>query len=138
MSFKTLLQTEKHILSQGSVYELLRRSPEVVFDENILFSSLIYDEAYAEVLDRVFRSYIDTAVASGFSISVSTATWRANEERIRASRFASHAVRARIQFHVLPEFLVVCSTIFGFVPMGNTYDALNVGADIDSCHFSFS
>ncbi len=92
MSFETLLQAEKYILSQGSVYELLRRSPEVVFDENILFASLIYDEAYAAVLERVLRSYIDTAVASGLSISVSTATWRANEERIRASRFASRAV----------------------------------------------
>ncbi len=92
MSFEKLLQTEKHILSQGSVYELLRRSPEVAFDENIFHASLIYDETSAEVLDRVFRSYIDTAVTSALSISISTATWRANEERIRASDFSNRAV----------------------------------------------
>jgi len=92
MSFKTLLQTEKHILSQGSVYELLRRSPEVKFDEHIFHAGLIYDEHFVAVLERVYRSYIDTAVSSGFSIVIGTATWRANEERIRASAFSEHAV----------------------------------------------
>jgi len=99
MSFETLLQTEKHILSQGSVYELLRRSPEVVFDEHIFHAGLIYDEHFAEVLERVFRSYIDTAVASGLSIAICTATWRANEERIRASVFSDRAVNEdNVQF----------------------------------------
>ncbi|MCP4472366.1 MAG: homocysteine S-methyltransferase family protein [Gammaproteobacteria bacterium] len=99
MNFEKLLQTKKHILSQGSVYELLRRSPEVAFDEHILFASLIYDENFTEVLDRVFRLYIDTAVASGLPIVVSAATWRANEERIRASRFFDRAVNEdNVQF----------------------------------------
>ena len=35
MSFESLFNTEKHILSMGSVFELLRRSPEVVLDEHI-------------------------------------------------------------------------------------------------------
>jgi len=92
MDFETLLKTDKHILSQGSVYELLRRSPEVEFDEHIFHAGLIYDAHFATVLERVYRSYIDTAVASGMSIVVGTATWRANQERIRASAFSGHAV----------------------------------------------
>ncbi len=44
MSFESLSQSEKHILSQGSVYELLRRSPEVIFDEHIFHAGLIYVE----------------------------------------------------------------------------------------------
>jgi homocysteine S-methyltransferase len=92
MDFEILLRTEKHILSQGSVYELLRRSPEVVFDEHIFHAGLIYDENSAGVLERVFRAYIDTAVASRLSISMATATWRANEERIRASIFSDRTV----------------------------------------------
>lgn len=99
MGFETLLQTEKHILSQGSVYELLRRSPEVVFDEHIFHAGLIFDDHSAKVLERVFRSYIDTAVASGLSIAIGTATWRANEERIRASAFSDRAVNEdNVQF----------------------------------------
>ena len=92
MRFESLLQTEKHLLSQGSVYELLRRSPEVVFDPQIFHAGLIYDKGAAQVLARVFRSYIETAVASNLSIVIGTTTWRANAERIKASAFAGREV----------------------------------------------
>ena len=92
MNFETLLQTERYILSEGSLYELLRRSPEVTFDNHISHAGLIYNEYFSNVLERVYRSYVDTAVTSGLSITLSTATWRANEERIRASDFSGRHV----------------------------------------------
>lgn len=99
MSFETLLNTEKYILSQGSVFELLRRSPEVVFDNDIFHAGLIYDEHFSKVLEGVYRSYIETAVDSGFAMTIGTATWRANKERIRASAFSNHAVNEdNVQF----------------------------------------
>jgi len=45
MSFESLLNSEKYILAQGSVFELLRRRPEVVYDENVSNAGLIYDQA---------------------------------------------------------------------------------------------
>jgi len=99
MSFESLLNTEKHILSMGSVFELLRRSPEVVLDEHIFHAGLIYDKDYSKILERVYRSYIETAVNTGFSVAIGTATWRANEERIRASSFLNFAVNEdNVQF----------------------------------------
>ena len=99
MSFESLFNTEKHILSMGSVFELLRRSPEVVLDEHIFHAGLIYDEDYSKILERVYRSYIETAVNTGFSVAIGTATWRANEERIRASSFLNFAVNEdNVQF----------------------------------------
>ncbi len=92
INFEGLLQTDKHILSQGSLYELLRRNPEVKFDDHIFHAGLIYNEGYARVLEQVFRSYIDTAVESGLSIAVAAATWRANREKISASIFSDRAV----------------------------------------------
>jgi hypothetical protein len=89
MSFESLLHGEKHILSQGSVYELLRRSPEVEFDEHIFHAGLIYDPRYAAVLERVYRSYIDTALTAGMSVVVGTAT------RIRGYRYSSKAISGR-------------------------------------------
>jgi homocysteine S-methyltransferase len=74
------------------VYELLRRSPEVEFDEHIFHAGLIYDPRYAAVLERVYRSYIDTALTAGMSVVVGTATWRANRERVRASAFSGREV----------------------------------------------
>ena len=92
MSLESVLQTEEHILSQGSVFLLLKHSPEVVFDDYIFHAGLIYDERAAEVLAQVYRSYIDIAVAAGLPMAVSTATWRANKDRIKASAFADRAV----------------------------------------------
>ena len=99
MSFESLINSEKHILSQGSVFELLRRNPEVLFDEHIFHAGLIYHDHFANVLEGVYRSYIDTAVDSEFSIAIGTATWRANEERISASVFSDRAVNEdNVQF----------------------------------------
>ena len=53
MSIEALPQTEKYILSSGSIFDLLRRSSEVVYDEHIYHAGLIYNEQKAEVLERV-------------------------------------------------------------------------------------
>ncbi|MCP4391745.1 MAG: homocysteine S-methyltransferase family protein, partial [Gammaproteobacteria bacterium] len=44
------------------------------------------------VLERVYRSYIDTALTAAMPVVVGTATWRANEERVRASVFSDRTV----------------------------------------------
>ena len=63
MNLHELLKTGQLILADGSMYELLRRSPEVEFDEHIAHAGLIYDPQGAAVLERVMREYIDVAVA---------------------------------------------------------------------------
>ena len=92
MTFESLLQTDSHILCQGSMYELLRRSPEVVFDEHIFHGGLIYHEDYSKVLELAYRAYIDIAVDFELPMVVGAPTWRANKERIKASAFADRAV----------------------------------------------
>lgn len=92
MNLDELLQTEKQVLSEGSVYELLRRSPDVAFDEHIAHASLIYDAKSALVLEQVMRSYIDIGVSLCRPIIITTATWRANRESIQASAFSDRAV----------------------------------------------
>lgn len=99
MNLETLLQTEKYILAEGSLYELLRRSPEVAFDKHISHAGLIYNEHFSKVLEKVFCSYVDTAIASNMSITLSTATWRANEEGVKASGFSGRYVNEdNVQF----------------------------------------
>jgi len=92
MSLAELLQSENLILSDGSMYELLRRNPDVAFDEHIAHSSLIYDAKSVLVLEQVMRSYIDVAITKRLPMIVTTTTWRANRERIQASAFADRAV----------------------------------------------
>ena len=92
MNFETILQSGSQVLCQGSMCELLRRNPEVVFDEHIAHAGFIYDEHHAKVLERAFRAYIDIAADFSLPMVVGAATWRASQDRIRASVFADRAV----------------------------------------------
>lgn len=99
MNFHELLQSSRLILADGSMYELLRRSPEVEFDAHIAHSGLIYNADWAQVLERVLREYIDVAVAQNLPMLATTTTWRANRERIEASEFSERAVnRDNVRF----------------------------------------
>jgi homocysteine S-methyltransferase len=92
MNLHELLRSNQLILAEGSLYELLRRSPEVEFDAHIAHSGLIYNPDWAQVLERVLREYIDVAVAQNLPMLTTTTTWRANRERIAASAFSGRAV----------------------------------------------
>ena len=92
MDFNSLLAGGSRILGDGSMYELLRRSPEVDFDPHIAHAGLIYDRASRAVLERVMRAYIEVGVSRRLPMALTTTTWRANRERVAASAFAGRAV----------------------------------------------
>lgn len=92
MNLDALLKAETHILAEGSIYELLRRNPDVVFDDHIAHAGLIYDNKSALLLDQVMRSYIDVGVSWCRPVVFTTATWRANRDRIHSSKFSGQAV----------------------------------------------
>jgi homocysteine S-methyltransferase len=92
MNLHELLDTNQLILGDGSMYELLRRSPEVEFDAHIAHGGLIYNEQWAAVLERVMREYLDVAVNEKRPMLTTAATWRSNRERIAASAFSDRRV----------------------------------------------
>lgn len=92
MNLHELLNSEQLVLGDGSMYELLRRSPEVEFDEHIAHAGLLYHPQWARVLERVMREYIDVAVAQRRPMLTTAATWRASRERIEASAFRGKPV----------------------------------------------
>lgn len=92
MDLESLLAGEFRILSDGSMYELLRRSPEVAFDPRIAHAGMIYDDKSKPVLERVMRAYIEVGVTHRLPMALTTTTWRANRERVETSRFAGRPV----------------------------------------------
>jgi homocysteine S-methyltransferase len=82
-----MLRTTSFVLSEGSVYERLRRHPSIQFDPYIAYASLIYDDKSAEILEQVHREYLDIGQRYGVPMIAMTDTWRANQERVRQSRF---------------------------------------------------
>ena len=79
-------------LSEGSIYERLRRNPEVEFDPFIFHASLIYNDGARKVLEGVHREYIDVAQRYRLPIFILTDTWRASLERIRSSNVRAEKV----------------------------------------------
>jgi homocysteine S-methyltransferase len=87
------------VLTEGSVYELLRRDERIRFDPQIAHAGLIYDSRSRDVLADVHRNYIEIAKRHHIPIVAFTDTWRASAERIAASAFHGHAVnRDNVEF----------------------------------------
>ena len=76
MKFHGLLQSSRLILADGSMYELQRRRPEVEFGAHITHSGLIYNAAWAQVLEHVLQEYIDVAVTQQLPMLATTTIWR--------------------------------------------------------------
>jgi homocysteine S-methyltransferase len=79
-------------LSEGSMYERLRRHPGVRFDPELAHATLIYDAKDRELLTQLHREYLDVGQRHGLAMFALTDTWRANAERIARSAFADQAV----------------------------------------------
>ncbi len=92
MQFEQFIRTASFALSEGSIYERLRRNPAVEFDPYIFHATLIYDPRYASILEQVHREYLDVGQRYQLPMFALTDTWRANQERIRQSRFREHRV----------------------------------------------
>ena len=56
--FDRELAATRLVLTEGSVYERLRRNPEIVYDDQIAHAGLIYDPRTADILGDVHREYI--------------------------------------------------------------------------------
>ena len=92
MPFETSLQQAAFVLTEGSVYERLRRHPAVDFDPYLAHAGLLYETSAADVLAQVHRQYLDIGQQYNLPMVALTDTWRASRERIDRSRFKGRAV----------------------------------------------
>ena len=92
MQFEQFIQTATFALSEGSLYERLRRNPAVEFDPYLFHATLIYNTGYGLFLEQVHREYLDVGQRYHLPMFALTDTWRANQERIRQSKFHEHKV----------------------------------------------
>ncbi len=76
------------ILAEGAVIERLLRDPEIKIDPHILHAAFIYEDNLRDVLTQIYREYIDAARDAGLPIIIQAPTWRASEDRVRASGHA--------------------------------------------------
>jgi homocysteine S-methyltransferase len=75
------------ILGEGAVIERLRRNSEFELDPHIVNSAFIYDRDKRAVLSRIYRQYLDVGRKYDLPLMLSTPTWRASRERIKAAGY---------------------------------------------------
>ncbi len=76
----------------GSIYERLRRRPDIEYDPHIAHAALIYDDVYAQHLADVHREYIAVAKRHGLPMLMGTGTWKASPVRLARSAFSERPV----------------------------------------------
>ncbi len=90
--FLQCLANEPVLLTEGSMYERLRRLPGVQFDAALAQAAMVFDPPSRQALEQAHREYLDIGRAHGLPMVALTDTWRANRERIEQSRFAGEDV----------------------------------------------
>src|SRR5215470_8054634 len=103
MKMEAFLETGFFGLSEGSIYERLRRHPAIVFDPYLAHATLIYEPKAASLLEQVHREYLDVGQFHGLAMLALTDTWRANQERLARSPFKGVPVNednARFLIHL--------------------------------------
>jgi len=88
MEFAEALSTRRPMLAEGSVYERLRRHPNIPFDPAMRHGVLIYDEAGRAAEAAIHQSYIEAAKTAKLPLVMLSDTWRANAANIAASPYA--------------------------------------------------
>lgn len=92
MRIEDWITTRRFGLSEGSMYERLRRHPGIRFDPELAHAALIYDAHDCALLTRLHREYLDVGQRHGIAMFALTDTWRASAARIARSAFADRAV----------------------------------------------
>jgi len=91
-SFLQFFDQSDIIIGEGAVIERLRRDTEWELDPYVVNSAFIYDDEKRSALKSIYRQYLDVGLASGLPLLLSTPTWRASRERIKAAGYEARAV----------------------------------------------
>lgn len=81
MTFKDAVNFYPHIITEGSIIERLKREFSYPLDNLLSNAKMIYDDKGKNLLEKIYREYIDIAFSSDLPIMILTATWRTNKER---------------------------------------------------------
>jgi homocysteine S-methyltransferase len=124
------LQTLKDapvLLTEGSIYERLRRREGFRFDPALAHAAGVFDPPSRSILEQIHREYIEIGRAHGLPSVTLADTWRANRDRIAASPFAHLDVNAecvRLMTGLREEISTPSSPVFvgGMLgPKGDAY-----------------
>lgn len=87
MSFEKIFQDSKILLTEAAIVERLKTEYHAEIDEHINHAGLIY--THPEILEDLYRQYIDIAKKYHVPVMLMTPTRRVNYESIKKSKFGN-------------------------------------------------
>jgi len=85
--FYQFFENSQFILGEGAVLERLRRSTGLELDPHLMNAAFCYDTVKREALAGIYRQYLDIGAGYDIPIMLSTPTWRAGRDRIKAAGY---------------------------------------------------
>ena len=86
MRFEEAINSYPHIITEGSIIERLKREFNYPLDNNLSNTLMIYNKEGKDLLEKIYREYLNIALASNLPIMMLTPTWRANKDRTRNAK----------------------------------------------------
>ena len=83
------------VLSEASIFERLRREPDIAFDPEVGIGGLVADDRGFAALSEIHRGYLRIGLGAGLPVLLQTDTWRAHPLRIARSDFAGMDLNAQ-------------------------------------------
>lgn len=87
MDFQSFINSGKILITEGSIYERLRRFPNLALDLQVANAGLIYEPESAKILGNIVQEYLAVGKQFGLPMITLTNTWRANKERVAQSQY---------------------------------------------------
>jgi len=109
INFPKFLESSPCILGEGAIIERLRRDKSLGLDPDLVNSAFIYDAKKRAALETIYRDYLNIGKNFGLPLLISTPTWRASRERVRAAGYAESDVNAD-NFRFLDELRKSCGS----------------------------
>ncbi|MEY4669960.1 MAG: hypothetical protein RL518_2659 [Pseudomonadota bacterium] len=113
MDFSSFIESKATLLTEGSIYERLRRFPSLTLDPHIANASLIYQPESAAVLRSIVEEYLEVGARYSLPMFTLTNTWRANKERIGNSDYR----RENVNFDCVQFYRGIVTQFGGGTPV---------------------
>lgn len=98
MNLSRTLEACDFILAEAAIVEAVSRSGRVSLHPRLQHALLIYDQIGKTVLSELYNGYISVAQADDIPITISTPTWRANQERLSEAGILSDVNADAVSF----------------------------------------
>ena len=98
LDFRQCLATHDKIMMEGALGERLKREYQLTFDEHVAMAALIYQKAGRAALEALWQQYLAIAQTYQLPFLATTATRRANVQRVSQSSYSAAIIADNVRF----------------------------------------